>query len=79
MNPTTEVLSSILEMIKQQAIYLHRQHGWMIAVADALRENPDLAKRLEQHPFYDLGPREDVRITDAMIRNIDALIERLRD
>src|SRR5208283_2220693 len=45
----------------------------------AVRDNPEAKKALEQHPFYDQGPRQDTRITDAMIRNIDALIQRLRD
>lgn len=77
--PVNEVLVAILEMLKQQALYLHRQHGWMISVADTLRESSaDLEKKLEQHPFYDQGPRQDVQITNVMIQNIDALIRQLR-
>jgi hypothetical protein len=75
---TNEVLISILEMLRQQAIYLHRQHGWVIAVAETLRQNPEMAKSLEQHPFYDQGPRQDIQTTDATIRNIDALIQQLK-
>jgi hypothetical protein len=77
--PTQQVLVSILEMMKQQAIYLHRQHGWLIAVAEAVENNPDLLPYLKQHPFYDLGPRPDVQITQSMIANIDALIQQLRN
>jgi hypothetical protein len=74
---TATVLVSILQMLKQQAIYMHRQHGWMIALAETLRDNPEVAKRLEQQTFYDQGPRKDVDITETMIRNIDALIQQL--
>jgi hypothetical protein len=78
--PTTEVLISILEMLKRQADYLHRQHGWMIAIADTLRSaNDDLERTLVHHAFYDQGPRQDVEITYDMIRNIDALISQLRN
>jgi hypothetical protein len=73
-----EVLIAILEMLKQQGTYLHRQHGWMIALAETMEENDDLAQKLKQHPFYDQGPRRDTQITDVMIRNIDALIQQLR-
>ena len=76
---TKEVLISILGMLKNEAQYLHRQHGWMIALADTVRMLPEAKTAVEQHPFYDQGPRPDVRITDAMIRNIDALIQRLKD
>jgi len=77
--PTREVLLSILEMLKQQTIYLHRQHGWLIAVADTLRQqNAEIEKKLMQHPFYDLGPRPDIQITDATIRSIDGLIAQLK-
>ena len=74
---TSTVLVSILQMLKQQAIYLRRQHGWMIAVAETLREKPELKERLEQQPFYDQGPRPDEKITETMIQRIDALIQEL--
>jgi len=75
---TNAVLCSILEMMKQQAVYLHRQHGWLIAVAETIEKDAELLAELKQHPFYDQGPRLDARITDAMIRNIDALILQLK-
>ena len=75
---TNQVLAAILEMLKQQTIYLHRQHGWLIAVADTVESNADLDTFLKKHPFYDQGPRQDAQITDVMIRNIDALIQQLR-
>ena len=74
-----EVLVSILEMVRQQAIYLHRQHGWLIAVAETLEKHPDLVSHLKQHPSYDLGPRPDIEITQRMLQNIDALIAQLRN
>jgi hypothetical protein len=75
---TRAVLLAILRMQKQQAEYLHRQHGWLISVADTLRESDAaLEKKLEQHPFYYQGPRQDVEITTRMYRTIDALISQL--
>jgi hypothetical protein len=76
--PTNEVLRSILEMLKQQTIYLHRQHGWMIALAEAIGKDSALADELKQHPFYDQGPRQDEQITRVMLQNIDALIQQLK-
>jgi hypothetical protein len=76
--PTKDFLLSILEMLKKQCIYLHRQHGWMISVAEALRTDPALQAALEEQPFFHQAPREDVRITEQMVRDIDALIARLQ-
>ena len=73
---TRTVIVSILQMLRSQAEYMHRQHGWMIAIAETLRDE-GLTEKLEQQPFYDQGPRPDVKITDTMIRNIDALIQEL--
>jgi hypothetical protein len=73
-----DVLCSILAMMKEQAIYLHRQHGWLIAVADTVETNRDLDAFLKKHPFYDLGPRRDIEITHDAIERIDALIQRLK-
>jgi hypothetical protein len=74
---TKAVLIAILETLREQAIYLHRQHGWLIAVAESLAG--DSGERLKQHPFYDQGPRQDVDKTHATIRQIDALIQQLKD
>jgi hypothetical protein len=63
---------------EEQAIYLHRQHGWIIAVAEAVEKHPDLASHLKQHPFYDQGPRQDIDKTLSLIRNIDELIQQLK-
>jgi hypothetical protein len=77
--PVNEVLISILQVLRTQTVYLDRQHGWLIAVADTLRSvSDDVAEDLEQHAFYDQGPRQDVRITQNMIETIDALISQLR-
>ncbi len=72
-----DLLVAILEMMKQQAIYLHRQHGWIIAVAEAVEKHPDLASHLKQHPFYDQGPRQDIDKTLLLLQRVDALIQRL--
>ena len=74
---TKDVLLLNLRMLRELAVYLHRQHGWMIALADAVRERPEMKQALEQHAFYGQGPRPDQQITDNMIRNIDLLIQRL--
>jgi hypothetical protein len=75
---TNQALCFILEMQKQQALYLDRLHGWIIAIAETLAKQPDLVEHLKQHPFYDQGPLPSLRSTDEMIRNIDALIQQLR-
>lgn len=74
---TNQVLLAILNVLREQTVYLHRQHGWLIAVADAVETNTDLDAFLKKHPFYNQSPRPDVRITDEMLRTIDALIQRL--
>jgi len=76
---TKHILRFILEALKQQAQYLHRQHGWLIAVAESLKANPEMDSALRQHPFYDQGPQPLIPRTDAMIRNIDLLIENLKN
>lgn len=75
---TKEILRSVLGLLKMQIAYLHRQHGWVTAIADAMRNDPALAERLEQHPFYDQGPASGIQSTDVMIQNIDVLIQRLK-
>ena len=78
-NETREVLCSILGMLRSQAVYLHRQHGWMIAIAETVDNDSALAAHLRQHPFYNQGPRQDVDITNSILANIDALTQRLRE
>jgi hypothetical protein len=75
---TNEVLRSILEMLKQQAIHLNRHYGWLVAVADTLQKDPKLAEHLKQHPFYDQGPAPTLQRNDDAIQNIDALIRQLK-
>ena len=75
---TREVLSSILEMMKDQAIYLQRQRAWLTAIADTIASQPDLEASLKANPFFDLAPRRDEQIMHDAIPNIDALIRQLR-
>ena len=77
--PTNEVLRSILEMLKQQALYLRLQHGWLIAVAETIEKHPQLGADLKQHSFYDQGPQSALQRIDVMIGNIDALIRQLKE
>ena len=75
---TNDVLCSILGMMRQQAEYLDRQHGWLVAVSETIEKHPDLDAELKKHPFHNQGPREDRQITNTMISNIDALLRQLR-
>jgi hypothetical protein len=75
---TNQVLRSILEIVREQAIYLHRQHAWIIAVAETIEKHPDLASTLKQHPFYDQGHRQDIYKTELLLQKVDALIQELR-
>ena len=75
---TNDVLCSILGMMRQQAEYLDRQHGWLVAVSETIEKHPDLSTELKKHPFHNQGPREDRQITTTMISNIDALLRQLR-
>ncbi len=72
------VLCSILEVIREQGIYLHRQHGWIIAVAETIEKHPDLVAHLKQHPFYDQGHRLDVYKTELLLQKVDVLLQQLR-
>jgi hypothetical protein len=76
-DPTREILLAVLDVLREQAEYLHRQHGWMIAVAETLRD-ADLGEQLERHPFYNQGPRPDFQKTGELLRTIDELRVRLR-
>jgi hypothetical protein len=76
---TDAVLIEVLETLKEQAIYLHRQHGWMIAIAETVEKNPDLASHLKLHPFFDQGPRPDTYIAACFLEKVDALIRRLKN
>ena len=73
-----DVLCSILEMLKQQASYSRRLHGWLIAVAETIEKHPELAEHLKKHPTYDQGPDPNLQRIETTIQRIDALILRLR-
>jgi hypothetical protein len=72
-----DVLVAILEILKEQSIYLHRQRGWIAAVADTIELKTDLGDYLKAHPFYSQPPRRDEHNNDALLQRIDALIQRL--
>ena len=74
---TKQILVSILEVLREQTSYLHRQHGWVIAVAETIEKQPDLAAHLKQHSFYDQGPRPDMRITASLLERVDVLLRQL--
>ena len=73
-----QLLASMLEILREEAIYLHRQHGWIIAVAETIEKHPDLVQHLKQHPFYDQGYRPDAYKIERLLQSIDVLIQQLR-
>jgi len=75
---TRDVLISVLQVLREQTNYLHRQHGWVIAASETIEKHPDLAAELKAHSFYDQGPRPDVHITASLIQQVDTLIRKLR-
>lgn len=76
---TNEVLCSILEMLKQQAIHADRLRGWLVALAETIETNSTLGSRLKKHQFYDQGRDTRLQSIDVTIQNIDALIRQLRE
>ena len=76
--PMQEVMISILQILRQQTNYLHRQHGWLIAVAETVEKHPEFEQSLRQHPFFYQGPREDAQITQSLLQSIDGLIALLQ-
>ena len=75
---TKQVLVSMLEVLKQQMTFLDRQYGWIVAIAESVRADDDIRKRLEQNSQYDQGPQPQLRHIWNTIQNIDALIQQLR-
>lgn len=76
--PTNEVLCSILEMLKHQAILSGRLLGWVVALGDTLRQIPVLEERLKESPYYHQATKPPLHTIDDMIQNIDALIAQLK-
>jgi len=73
-----EILRSILEMLKQQTLFLDRQQGWLIALADTIGKNPAAAESLKAHSFYRPNPQIAIDNIDVMLRKADALIQQLK-
>lgn len=73
-----QILLVILEVLKQQTIFLDRQYGWILAVSETLRADDELGKQLEQSPFYDQGPQPQLRNIRYTLEHIDALIQQLK-
>lgn len=76
---TKEVLGSVLDMLKQQAILSGRLLGWVIALGDTLRQIPALEEKLKESPYYHQATKPPLHTIDEMIRNIDALAQKLKD
>ena len=75
---TNGALIAILEILKQEAEYLHRQHGWLIAVAETIEKHPKFASCLKEHPFYDPTPRPSLNKITELTQEIDTLIQQLK-
>ena len=75
---TNGALIAILEILKQEAVYMQRQHGWLIAVAETIEKHPEFASLLKQHPFYDSCPRPALQKIAGLTEKIDALIQQLK-
>ncbi len=75
---TKQVLVSTLEILREQTVYAQRLHGWVIAVHETIEHDETLRSVLRAHSFYHQGPRPDIEITAGLIRNIDALIQKLK-
>ena len=73
---TNGALIAILEILKQEAVYLQRQHGW--PVAETIEQNPEFASLLKQHPFYDSTPRPSFQKVAGLTEKIDELIQQLK-
>ena len=75
---TNGALIAILEILKQEAVYLQHQHAWLIAVAETIEQNPEFASLLKQHPFYDSTPRPSFQKVAGLTQKIDELIQQLK-
>lgn len=71
-------LRAVLEFLKLDVEYIHQQQGWIIAVAETIEKDPNLAAHLKRHPFYSPGPSPVLQNRFALIQRIDQLIEKLR-
>ena len=75
---TNDVLVSVLEMLKQQAIFAHRQQTWLTALWETIERSSELQSRLMEHPLYDRGHQPDLKSMHVLTRNVDVLIQQLR-
>jgi len=76
---TKQVLVAILEAQKLQTLLSQRLLGWLVAIGDTIRQDPALEARLKENPYYRQATTPPLHTIGAMIQNIDALIERLKD
>jgi hypothetical protein len=73
-----DVLCSVLEVVREQIIYSHRLHGWVIAASETIEQHPELSAKLKAHRFFDQGPRLDIYTSQKLTEKLDALILKLR-
>jgi hypothetical protein len=72
------VLAFTLETLRSQAQYMHRQQGWIVALAETIAADPDLESRLKQHPFYDQGYDSSLPKIAVTLENIDLQIRKMK-
>jgi hypothetical protein len=77
--PTRDVLIAVLGIQKDQALYLQRLHGWIIAACETIEKHPALRDELQQHPTWNQGPFPYFQTSEQTIPHIDALIRRLSE
>lgn len=75
---TKALLRFILEELKRQAIYAHRQQGWLTALWETVAADAELESRLKLHPLYDQGLLSNPPKIDVLLSNIDILIQELK-
>lgn len=73
-----ETFRTILEMLKQQVIYSHRLHGWLISMSETIEKDPLLSEHLKQHPLHDQGPERRIQSIAMLTQNIELLLQQFR-
>jgi len=75
----SEYLRFALEMLKQQALRLDRQHHWLCSLHDLVASDAELGARLREQPSYNLAHDPTLQTIDDMILNIDLALQKLKD
>jgi hypothetical protein len=74
-----EYLRVILELLKQQALRLDRQHRWLCSLNDTIASDGELGELLKEHSSCNPAHDPSIQTTDTMLLNIDLALQKLRD